>query len=68
MPRAAPQGAAAAVQSGGEAPALPGFRIAAPEAQRMLQERGWSMDTLLISLLGPVAELARPHISKYHVG
>ncbi|KAI8466838.1 MAG: cytidine and deoxycytidylate deaminase zinc-binding region-domain-containing protein [Monoraphidium minutum] len=45
-----------------------GFVLEAPEVQRLLRERGCSMDVLLLSLLEPAARLARPPISNYHVG
>lgn len=47
---------------------LTGFRIAPDELERMRRQRGCTTDELLLSLLGPASRLARPPISKYHVG
>jgi cytidine deaminase len=65
---AAAAASAAAAAAATAAPPLPGFRIDAADVQRMLKERGVTMDTLLLSLLEPAARLARPPVSNYHVG
>ena len=44
------------------------FLIAAGEVQQMLAQRGMSEDALLRSLIVPASKLARPYISKFHVG
>lgn len=44
------------------------FYIPAGEVRRLLQQHGIDEDALLRALIRPASRLARPYISKFHVG